>query len=67
VVQKYLPQLPHQQREERHPQQIFPTINASYTPPASRSVPQIPKILGITENPLSQCVPPQNHGYFFTV
>lgn len=65
VVQKHLPQLPHeqQQREERHPQQVFPTINASYAPLASRNVPQISKILEVTENPLSRCVPRQNNVY----
>jgi len=67
VVQKHLPQLlpQRQQSEERQSQQIFPTTNTSYAPtPASRSVPQNFKTLRITENPLSQCVPPQHGDYF---
>jgi hypothetical protein len=60
VVQKHLPKLLHQQqqREEQQPPQLFPTTNASYSPMLeSRSVPQNFQTLGITENPLSRCVP----------
>jgi hypothetical protein len=65
MVQKHLPVSQHQQqREERQPLQVFPATHASHTPPASRSVPQNFKIVGITENPLSRCVSPQINGYF---
>jgi hypothetical protein len=45
----------------------IPSTIASYGPPLSRIVPQNIRTLGITENPLSRCVPSRNNEYFFAV